>query len=204
MAVPSPQSAWGAVTMTTKSAVRTRMRARRDAFVASLSPAERASCFRVAPAMLAAQFAAGRTIAGYFAYGGEADPARILAQARDAGAEIAISAMAGLNEAMAFRLWAPSDAVEPGPFGLGQPCAGAPAVVPDVILTPLIAFTRQGDRLGQGGGYFDRAFAEHPGVLRVGLAWSVQEAESLPRDPWDMPLDAVLTEREWIDCGPRA
>lgn len=190
--------------MTTKSAVRARMRARRDAFVAGLSPAERVSCFRVAPAMLAAQFAAGRTIAGYFAYGGEADPARILAQARDAGAGIAVCSMASLAEPLMFRLWSPSDAVEPGPFGVGQPQTSAEAVTPDVILTPLIAFTRQGDRLGQGGGYFDRVFAAYPDALRVGLAWSVQEAESLPLDPWDMPLDAVLTEREWIDCGPRA
>lgn len=189
--------------MSTKSAVRARMRAQRDAFVAGLTPSERIQCFRVAPAMLASHFAPGKTIASYFAYGGEADPARILAQARDAGASIAVCSMAGLEEAMLFRLWSPSDAVEPGPFGVGQPRTSAEAVQPDVIIAPLIAFTRQGDRLGQGGGYFDRVFTTYPDALRIGLAWSVQETESLPSDSWDVPLDAVLTEREWIDCGPR-
>ena len=54
-------------------------------------------------------------------------------------------------------------------------------------------------RLGQGAGFYDRAFARLPAALRIGLAWSVQEVDILPADPWDAPLHAVVTEKEWIE-----
>jgi 5-formyltetrahydrofolate cyclo-ligase len=59
------------------------------------------------------------------------------------------------------------------------------------------------NRLGQGGGYYDRAFARYPDALRIGLAWSVQEHDALPADPWDLPLHIILTEVELIE-GPDA
>ena len=52
--------------------------------------------------------------------------------------------------------------------------------------------------LGFGGGYYDRAFAAYPDAIRIGIGWSVQECDSLPHEDHDMPLNAVLTEREWI------
>ncbi|MDB5738517.1 MAG: 5-formyltetrahydrofolate cyclo-ligase, partial [Sphingomonas bacterium] len=55
-----------------------------------------------------------------------------------------------------------------------------------------------GNRLGQGGGYYDRWFEGHPDAMRVGIAWSVQELPAVPRDVWDMPLHAVATEKEWM------
>jgi 5-formyltetrahydrofolate cyclo-ligase len=54
-------------------------------------------------------------------------------------------------------------------------------------------------RLGQGAGFYDRAFARLPAARRIGLAWSAQEADALPADPWDVPLHAVATEKEWIE-----
>ena len=55
------------------------------------------------------------------------------------------------------------------------------------------------NRLGQGGGYYDRALARFPEALRVGVAWSAQELDAVPADPWDLPLDMVLTEVEVIE-----
>ena len=53
--------------------------------------------------------------------------------------------------------------------------------------------------------YYDRAFAALPGARRIGYAWSVQEVQLVPLDPWDVPLHAVATEREWIAIeGPDA
>ena len=66
------------------------------------------------------------------------------------------------------------------------------------MLTPLVAFDRRGNRLGQGAGHYDRAFATLPSAWRVGVAWSVQECEELKADTWDIPLHAVVTEKEWI------
>ena len=72
----------------------------------------------------------------------------------------------------------------------------------DLLLIPLVGFDHQGYRLGMGGGYYDAtlAFMRHRRRWRkprlVGVAYECQRVESLPHDPWDMPLDAVLTERQ--------
>jgi 5-formyltetrahydrofolate cyclo-ligase len=65
---------------------------------------------------------------------------------------------------------------------------------PDVILTPLIGFDRRLNRLGQGAGHYDRAFARYENAWRVGVAWSVQEVPAIPADIWDVPLHAIITE----------
>ena len=70
-------------------------------------------------------------------------------------------------------------------------------VVPDVVLVPCVGFTREGYRLGYGGGYFDRWLASHPGVTSIGLAWSLGEAQ-FAVEPHDQALTLVLTEREII------
>lgn len=73
---------------------------------------------------------------------------------------------------------------------------GAPAE-PDVVLVPCLGFTRQGYRLGYGGGYFDRWQAANPGVTTVGLAWSVGECD-FEIEGHDQPLTVIVTEREWL------
>ena len=80
-----------------------------------------------------------------------------------------------------------------------SPPRDAGAVIPDIILVPLIGFDRGLHRLGQGAGYYDRASATLPDARRIGLAWSVQEWPALPQDDWDVPLHAVATERDWIE-----
>jgi len=72
----------------------------------------------------------------------------------------------------------------------------------DLLLMPLVGFDRQGHRLGMGGGYYDAtlAYMRHRRSWRkprlVGVAYECQRVDVLPHDPWDMPLDAVLTERQ--------
>jgi len=88
--------------------------------------------------------------------------------------------------------------MEQADFGFLQPLPSAEICNPDLILTPLVGFDRSLNRLGQGAGYYDRAFAALPDSLRIGIAWSIQECDGLVPDSWDMPLDAVLTEKEWI------
>lgn len=73
------------------------------------------------------------------------------------------------------------------------------------VFMPLVAFDKQGNRLGMGGGYYDRTFAylrRHKHVQRprlVGVAYDFQEVDLLPVEPWDVPLDAIITESRIIE-----
>lgn len=79
----------------------------------------------------------------------------------------------------------------------GIPSCAGPVLVPEVLLVPCLGYTKEGFRLGYGGGYFDRWIAAHPGVTTVGLAWQVGEA-AFEVQPHDMALTIVLTENEVI------
>lgn len=110
---------------------------------------------------------------------------------------------------MRFRRWVADERLVIGPFGIEQPSAAAQEVTVaalDVLLMPLLGFDRSGVRLGSGAGYYDRALAHRgPRVnspLLVGIAFATQEFECLPRDSWDVPLDAVVTENGWLDIPP--
>ena len=84
----------------------------------------------------------------------------------------------------------------PGAFGAAVPVNAIP-LVPEVLIVPLLAFTSRGDRLGYGGGFYDRtlekARADRP-LMAIGFAYSVQQADTFPRESTDQPLDAVVTE----------
>lgn len=182
-----------------KAEMRRTVRAARDAFVAALPDAARLLAFRTAPSPLSPLLAPGRIVAGYVAIGSEADPARLLAQAAAAGATIALPYVERRSVPMRFLRWAPGDPLVQGQMGLLQPDPErADELAPDIFLAPLVAFDRRLHRLGQGAGYYDRAFARFTNAVRIGMAWSAQEVDAVPDDPWDEPLHAVLTEREWI------
>ena len=147
----------------------------------------------------------GVPIASYRPVGSEADPAPIEALAFRAQACTGFPRI-DANGLMRFHTLGPSRSFERSPWGFEQPAADGWPLVPALVLVPLLAFDRRGTRLGQGGGHYDRALAaltasesqEGYRPLKVGIAWSVQEMADLPREPWDIPLDIVITEREWI------
>ena len=138
-------------------------------------------------------------IASYAPMPGEADPSLLAEAARECDHRIALPHVTTRAAPMRFLLWSPGDPLVPGPFGLMQPVSDAPEAVPDIVLTPLIGFDALLNRLGHGAGYYDRAFATLPTVLRIGVAWSIQRVPALPTDPWDVPLNGVITEHGWID-----
>ncbi|WP_349918366.1 5-formyltetrahydrofolate cyclo-ligase [Aeromonas veronii] len=86
-------------------------------------------------------------------------------------------------------------------FGIPEPELDMSQVVPhsmlDIICTPLVAFDATGNRLGMGGGYYDRTLAswhEHRlGPLPLGLAHDCQQVDSVPQEQWDVPLPQILT-----------
>ncbi len=114
----------------------------------------------------------------------------------ESGHQIALPRFASRAAAMEFAVhsdpFGDSD-LEVGPFGMLQPEGDASTVKPDVLFVPLIGFTEDGDRLGQGGGHYDRWLADHPGRMAIGMAWDAQLCEQLPTEPHDVALDAVVT-----------
>jgi 5-formyltetrahydrofolate cyclo-ligase len=177
---------------TEKPTLRAHLRATRETFALSPRPSITPS-----PAFLA-RLGPGITIASYVPMRGEIDPSPLTRAAVEAGCAIALPHVVRRSEPMRFLAWDAEDDLHPGQFGLQQPHHEAPALTPDIILTPLLGFDRALNRLGQGAGYYDRAFAEFPDAWRIGIAWSVQEVDALPTDAWDVPLHAVATEKEWL------
>ena len=70
----------------------------------------------------------------------------------------------------------------------------------DAMFIPLVGFDRMGNRLGMGAGFYDRSLAglRRPKPMLIGIAFSSQEVNHLPTDPWDIPLDYIVTNREII------
>ncbi|HWH18606.1 MAG TPA: 5-formyltetrahydrofolate cyclo-ligase [Allosphingosinicella sp.] len=142
-----------------------------------------------------------RIVAGYHPMRDEISPYPIL-DSLDETQRAALPWFADRDARMMFR---EAPASEPGPWGLLQPAATAEALAPDLVLVPLVAADRHGTRIGHGKGHYDRALAHlreggQP-VRTIGLAWEPQLLEGpLPRDPWDVPLDAIATPQEWIIC----
>jgi 5-formyltetrahydrofolate cyclo-ligase len=117
------------------------------------------------------------------------------------GARTALPRLADRTAPMEFALWKPGDALLDSGMGFAQPVPSAPSFEPDLICVPMLGFDRRMNRLGQGAGHFDRYFSSRSSALRVGIAWSIQEVSRIAAEPWDIPMDAICTESEWI-CPP--
>ena len=181
---------------TVKAELRKSLRAARKAHVTALPDSVRGLLFHRPPAPLLARIPQEAIIGLYHAGPWEAPAAAYARFFRDAGHSIVLPRFTTRAAPMSFARhtdpYAQSD-LEVGPFGILQPEADAEPLVPEILFAPLVGFTAQGARLGQGGGHYDRWMAEHPPLLAVGLAWDAQLCAALPTEPHDRPLDAVIT-----------
>lgn len=174
--------------MLDKPALRAKLRANRDLFAAASTDAI------VAPEAFVARLQPGQTVATYFPVGSEADPSQLAAAAAQAGCRLALPFVVDRATPIRFLAWNTAAPLVDGPYNLRQPPGDAEEIAPDIILTPLLGFDRRLNRLGQGAGHYDRAFARFEAAWRVGVAWSVQELPAIPADIWDVPLHALITE----------
>ena len=136
-------------------------------------------------------------IAAYLAFRGEIDPAPLMESLRAKGHKIALPVIVGKRMPLIFRLYENNDVLIPNDMDILQPAESAPLIEPDVLLIPLLAFDRARNRLGYGGGYYDRTIAglrTHKQILTIGLAYASQEVAAVPTGENDIRLDHIATE----------
>jgi 5-formyltetrahydrofolate cyclo-ligase len=103
--------------------------------------------------------------------------------------------------AVEFEGWA---ALERGALGIPRPRTTEDrSAEVEIAIVPALAFTRQGDRLGYGGGYYDRWLARYPLAVRIGVCRENEIRTGLPTAPHDEPVDALVTEAGARSCGTR-
>ena len=144
----------------------------------------------------------GRPLAGYMPMRTEINPLPVMAEMSLHG-HIGVPVIEAAGAPLSFRRWRPGTTMVAGPFGALIPETGG-AVVPEVLIVPLVAFDRACNRLGYGGGFYDRTLARLRALRptrALGFAYAAQELADLPLEPTDQPLDAVVTEAGVIRPG---
>ena len=144
----------------------------------------------------------GVPLAGYMPIRTEIDPLPAMEEAAAHG-PVGVPVIIGAGQPLKFSRWSPGCALRAGPFGAQVP-EHDDFFEPEILIVPLVAFDRQGGRLGYGGGFYDRTLELLRGkrpTLAIGFAYAAQEAEALPLEETDQPLDLIVTEREVIEPG---
>ena len=144
----------------------------------------------------------GAIVSGFMPLKSEISPLPLMRKLAEAGARLALPVVAGKGLPLIMRGWTFGAPLASGVWGIREPMPDAPAVDPDILIVPLLAFDRRGYRLGYGAGYYDMtltALRARKPVVAVGIAYAAQEVDTVPITPRDARLDLVLTEKETID-----
>ncbi len=169
-----------------------RLRARRSA----LGPDARASADRAIRERLwtLVEAFAPKTLAGYWPIGDEPDLRELLHAWHRAGIVVALPRVVAKASPLEFGGWGPDARLADGPFGTLHPEPHLP-VTPEVVIVPCLGFDAQCNRLGYGGGYYDRTLGALTGVGAFGVAHDACEMIGFEPASFDRTLDAVVTER---------
>ncbi len=145
----------------------------------------------------------GTVISSYYQRGSEMDMTTLNQTLVNEGYDLALPVVLGRGHPLAFRRYRPEDTLIKGVLDVMEPLPAAPIVAPRILLLPLLAFDRQGNRLGYGGGYYDRTvalFRRESAILAIGVAFAQQECDDIPIGGTDAPLDWIVTEKEALRC----
>ena len=151
-------------------------------------------------------FTTSQKFAFYIANKGEIDPHPILQFALDAGKQCYLPVL-HLNKPghLNYVAYQNADLLKKNKFGIQEPHETADNVIEpshlDLVFVPLVAFDKQGNRLGMGKGYYDKTFEfrlneSQKKPLLIGLAYEFQRVDVIEQKEWDVPLDAVITEKQ--------
>jgi len=144
---------------------------------------------------------APRTLAYCASVRGEFDAQALVSLLIERGWRAAMPIVEAPDAPMSFRHWTPGVAMNVDRYGIPIPAEGE-VVTPDIVLLPLVAFDRQGFRLGYGGGYFDRTLAALvPRPLSIGVGFELARVEDIRPQQHDIRLDAIVTEAGIVHHG---
>ena len=157
-------------------------------------------------AQLSAVLAGYRAVplAGYMPIRTEIDPRPAMAEAAAHGV-VGVPVIEGEGLPLRFSRWSPGCDMTEGPFGARIP-AVAEYFEPEILIVPLVAFDAAGNRLGYGGGFYDRTLEllrSRRATLAIGFAYDAQQADDLPLEPTDQPLDMIVTETRVLSFSKR-
>jgi 5-formyltetrahydrofolate cyclo-ligase len=138
-----------------------------------------------------------KTIAGFYPIKNEIDLLVTLKVLHAARFPLALPTVIKKDAPLEFKSWDMVTELKDGPFGTKESIEEA--VIPEVILVPLLAFDKNGGRLGYGGGFYDRTLnalkKDNPKVLAIGIAYEGQRLAEVPMEDHDQRLDMVVTEQ---------
>ena len=138
----------------------------------------------------------GKIIGGYYPYNYEIDILQILKKFEQKKFIITLPKIKK-NSQMNFFQWSTNDPLAINKFGIPEPISGM-AKYPDVLLVPLVAFDKNFNRIGYGGGFYDRyikKIRKRKNVLTIGFAYSFQKIKKIPTNNYDISLDFIITDK---------
>jgi 5-formyltetrahydrofolate cyclo-ligase len=179
-------------------------RAERERLIAlrmALSPATRREAGERVTAALQDIIAARSGILGiYWPFRAEFDPRPLVDTLTAAGRKVALPVVIDKKGPLEYRAWAPGEPLTAGVWDIPIP-EKREIVAPSMVLAPVVGFDRAGYRLGYGGGYFDRTLASlDPRPLAIGIGFAAQEIATIYPQPFDIPMDMIVTE-SGTRCG---
>jgi 5-formyltetrahydrofolate cyclo-ligase len=153
-------------------------------------------------------FLRAKRVGIYLANEGEVNPSIIYDICQKSGKQLFLPVIHPFKQnRLHFAQVKPNSALASNRFGILEPYIKSAKLSPpwslDLVLMPLVGFDRLGNRLGMGGGFYDRTFAftaknSSPSPKLIGLAYSFQELQAIKPQPWDIPVSGIVTEKEYL------
>ena len=145
---------------------------------------------------------AGRIVSVYQAIQGEPDLSQLVERLAASGARTALPVVIARARPLVFRAWTPGEPLVPGVWSIPIPPPDVEAVVPDVVIVPVVGFDSACHRLGHGGGFFDRTLGVMPNrPLIVGIGYGQAAIATIHPQPHDIPMQVVVTEHGVLRRG---
>ena len=149
--------------------------------------------------------AQARNVALFLSFDGELDTRPLISRLWQRGQQVYLPVLHPFSTGqLLFIRYLPDTPLTPNRYGIPEPSLNLTELAPldtlDIILVPLVAFDARGQRLGMGGGFYDRTLQHwhQHGVLPAGLAHCCQQVPALPTEQWDIPLPVIITpEKVW-------